>query len=304
MTSHDAPGGHSTDPLEDLRQRLARACNRPRWRAGATDVWKRHVKNPSCRSMAGVVEDPMERNLVKQTLEWGAALQRFDRDLDWDGASFARKRTGSARKTIAQWQVGAAGKGGDQGDCKSCVAFATIAAIEARLLLKDPVANAALDLSEAHLYFCGHGSDCTLGWTVAKAIKFAFANGLVLEADYPYDPTQNTCPVAPPIYGTILGCEMLNPKLEATKATIRTDGPVIAIMRVYADFLAYIDMAVPYEHLTGEDKGLHAVTIYDHDDANWLALNSWGPGWGTNGCFRIPYGHCEIDDYFFFAPKV
>ena len=41
--------------------------------------------------------------------------------------------------------------------------------------------------------------------------------------------------------------------------------------------------------------GGHAVVIRGYDDGKleFLAQNSWGPAWGSNGCFHMPYAFLE-----------
>jgi hypothetical protein len=41
------------------------------------------------------------------------------------------------------------------------------------------------------------------------------------------------------------------------------------------------------------------VTIVGYDDGQqcWICKNSWGPGWGESGFFRIGYGECGIDTW-------
>jgi C1A family cysteine protease len=51
----------------------------------------------------------------------------------------------------------------DQRNCGSCVAFGTLAALESRVRLACKNANMAIDLSEAHLFYCGCGNCCNTG---------------------------------------------------------------------------------------------------------------------------------------------
>ena len=41
--------------------------------------------------------------------------------------------------------------------------------------------------------------------------------------------------------------------------------------------------------------GGHAVVAAGYDDAlqTFLVRNSWGPGWGLGGYFKIPYAYLE-----------
>ena len=48
--------------------------------------------------------------------------------------------------------------------------------------------------------------------------------------------------------------------------------------------------------------GDHAICVVGFDDANgcWICKNSWGPGWGESGWFKIGYGECGMGSSFAF----
>ncbi|XP_055354490.1 cathepsin B-like cysteine proteinase [Paramacrobiotus metropolitanus] len=97
-------------------------------------------------------------------------------------------------------------------------------------------------------------------------------------------------------YGTVSDDTETNIKTE-----IMTNGPVSCSMKVYEDFGTY--KSGVYQHLTGAYLGSHAVKClgWGVDAATnvpyWLAANSWGPGWGEGGFFRIRRGtnECNIE---------
>jgi hypothetical protein len=71
-------------------------------------------------------------------------------------------------------------------------------------------------------------------------------------------------------------------------------------MAVYQDFFSYSGGV--YRHVTGALAGYHAVSVVGYDDTQscWISKNSWGPGWGEAGFFRIGYGQAGIDSQFAF----
>jgi hypothetical protein len=186
-----------------------------------------------------------------------------------------------------------------QGGCGTCVAFATTAAIESRLEItfNDPDLNP--DLSESHLYFCGAGSTCQDGWYPSAAMAFSRDTGVVDEACSPYLDQDQVCSICPDWKGRLtkisswLGLTDTN----QMKQQLAENGPFVATMSVYGDFYFY--RSGIYEHFSGQLVGFHAVTVvgYDDQEGYWIAKNSWGPGWGEDGWFRIAYGQCGIDDY-------
>jgi C1A family cysteine protease len=191
-----------------------------------------------------------------------------------------------------------------QGQCGSCVAFATCACLESRAAIEQGKQDPTIDLSEAHLFFCGCGLCCRTGWRSDAALNWA-KRGIGLEADFPYvarnQPCKNPEPVAVidvPAWGAV--SSML-----ARKQAIADKGPVIGGLRIYEDFYFY--KAGIYRHVTGIFRGLHAVCVVGYDDGGkyWIVKNSWGTGWGEAGFIRIAYGECDIDStYTFFDPDI
>lgn len=177
----------------------------------------------------------------------------------------------------------------DQGGCGACVAFATCAAMESALLL---ATGEAVDLSEAHLFFC-NGGDCDNGWEFIQALEAARTKGVGLEAGFPYS-------------GQSAACIDIAPHLRLAnwrRALSRRDrqlalaqAPVIGGLQVFEDFAYYREGI--YRHVDGQLEGHHAILVvgYDNDEQYWICKNSWGEGFGEAGYFRIAFGECELDD--------
>ncbi|PEY40980.1 peptidase C1 [Bacillus cereus] len=194
----------------------------------------------------------------------------------------------------------------DQKQCRSCVAFGTIATVESSLLVQqrnDPRLNLEVDLSEAHLFFCHAGSPCSGGWWPPSAYD-AFKNkGVVDEACYKYDvglerqDCNGMCADPNNHVVKIIGYTDLTGKPVQIKEWIFSKGPVSACLLVYEDFYSY--RSGIYKHVTGQSLGAHCVTIigYNDDHGYWICKNSWGQEWGEQGFFRIAYGEYGIDYY-------
>jgi C1A family cysteine protease len=184
----------------------------------------------------------------------------------------------------------------DQGSCGACVAFATCAAVESRARIATNSPGAAIDLSEAQLFYCGTPNSCDVGWNFVPALKFA-RKGIGLEADFPYTPGNQACRKIKPAV-KVKSHSAWSTTLARKQALQR--GPVIGGLRVYEDFYTYSSGI--YAHVAGNFVGLHAVTIIGYDDveAYWIVKNSWGSGWGESGFLRIAYGECHIDSKFLF----
>ena len=190
----------------------------------------------------------------------------------------------------------------NQGGCGSCVAFGTIAALDALLKIctyKDSSKN--IDLSEAHLLWCGGGS-CK-GWHMNNACEYLKNNGVPDEACFPYQPTTMKCDDTCSDWKNRINHsqtkDWTNTKDVSTmKNNIVNNGPQITGMAVYSDFFSYSSGI--YQHVAGGLAGYHCVAVvgYNDTDGCWICKNSWGTGWGENGWFRIAYGECGIQDVF------
>ena len=178
--------------------------------------------------------------------------------------------------------------------CGSCVAFAVVAAMESALLIKESaIGDASLDLSEAHLFYCGTGSSCDKGWTYPKAFKRARKPGVGLESGFPYNPDSPAC-IEIPAVARVSASDNLVTDFERKFALVNV-GPVLAGMTVYEDFGWYTGGL--YTPSTSTSLGGHAVCVvgYDDDEGAWIVKNSWGTSWGEAGYARIAYGTSGID---------
>ena len=186
----------------------------------------------------------------------------------------------------------------DQSSCGSCVAFAALAAIESRynIALDNPALD--VDLSEAHLFYCGCGNCCSTGWNFPPALDFCRDTGIAREADFPYEPGDQPCNDVAAFLRIQAWAAVLS--TADRKATVAEKGPVVAGMAVYGDFFAYTNGV--YRRTSDDLRGYHAVCVVGYSDTEecWIAKNSWGDGWGERGWFRIGYGECGIDTQFGF----
>jgi C1A family cysteine protease len=189
----------------------------------------------------------------------------------------------------------------DQKGCGSCVAFGTVATLEAMLKLHQQDASLQPDLSEAHLFFCGCGDCCDKGWWPSYALDYAKNSGVPGETCFPYQdhnmPCANSCADwQSQALKVVNWQEVLD--IGARKEWLATKGPMVGCMAVYRDFFSYAGGV--YRHATGDLAGYHAICVVGYSEAEqcWICKNSWGPGWGEAGWFKIGYGQCGMDSQF------
>jgi C1A family cysteine protease len=186
----------------------------------------------------------------------------------------------------------------NQGNCGSCVAFSTVATLEARTSIASGMPWLHPSFSPQALFACG-GASCDTGWQPDQAAAYLQSTGIPDEACLPYtsgstgldvscssacgDVSQRNQKIAgfsqPSSYGG---------SADAVKAAL-AKGPLETTLFVYADFVVYASGV--YKHTTGEMLGGHAVSIVGYDDTKqaWLIRNSWGPEWGENGFAWVSY---------------
>ena len=275
--------------LEDLRSRMAVATG-VAWEAAQTPIVDRLAQASTDEAVFGLAPSPEEIVDAKRAAD---AVQRFGAPLELPKAVDWRARDG------ADWTSPTR----DQGRCGSCVAFATIAALEARIRVEREDPTLSVDLSQADLFFCGAGRACKRGWTFEKALARCKAPGVGLAAAFPYTPQDQKCQRIDPV-ARVIDYEVFS-DLPLRKQALAERGPVIAGMRVFEDFSFY--KGGVYKHVAGDLRGLHAVCLvgYDDDAQCWIGRNSWGLEWGDDGCFRIGYGECGVDvEFVFYDPQV
>lgn len=193
----------------------------------------------------------------------------------------------------------------------TCWAFATVAAVECNILIRDGVEE---DLSEQYLISCNtDGLGCnTGGWVVHKYFSpippgQAACDGLsgaVLEADFPY--VCGDGEVTPGCAGTtgnplprpflIDGFGTVDETVDAIKAAIFHFGPISVSVGVDTYFEAYAG-GVFDRHFDSATN--HCVSLVGWDDQQgksgvWYLRNSWGSDWGEDGYMRIAYECSQV----------
>lgn len=186
-----------------------------------------------------------------------------------------------------------------QGSCGSCVAFAVLSTLEARLSIACNAPQEPFDLSRQFLFSCGGGS-CRQGLRLSAAVDFLTRTGVPDTACMPYRESDAPCVEACDDVASRLveGVVAERPTagiidVEATKKALLL-GPVVSNMILYED-LAHYGSGV-YRHLAGDQLGAHAVVLvgWSDDDAAWIARNSWGDGWGEGGYFKIAWDDASL----------
>jgi C1A family cysteine protease len=274
----------------ELLHRIAAdiAADKHRWSARPTRML--HVPESDRRHHLGYAPGPGEPSLDERERVTQHHAGRAESKVDW------RARHGKNWVTRVK----------QQGACGSCVAFATIAAIESLVHIQqgiavgDPRDRFPL-LSEAQLFYCSTQTshhDCHSSWHVSAALEYCTSVGLVPATDFPYTAGDQRCrlPADWHTHVTKLGAWQKLTTAAEMKDWLASKGPLISVFKLYDDFLGYSDGV--YSKTKGASyEGGHSVAVVGYDDAEraWICKNSFADDWGEKGYCKIEYGQCGID---------
>lgn len=196
----------------------------------------------------------------------------------------------------------------NQGNCNACFAFATVAALESQII-KTYGISFLKDMSEQTVISCGSSGTCTSGGDKVKASSYLYNTGIPLESCFPYTGTDVSCGNACANWVDHQMCKFTgytvrnSPTIAQIKSDIYTYGPIVADMRLLADFRNQynnwpnkIYTACFAGEGTCNDTGEgHDVLVIGYNDEGeyFICKNSWGREWGDNGYFKIAYSEVK-----------
>ncbi|CAA7025686.1 unnamed protein product [Microthlaspi erraticum] len=197
-------------------------------------------------------------------------------------------------------QMGAVTEVKTQGDCGSCWALATVAAVEGINYIRT---NELVSLSAQELIDCDTENFGCGGGSRRRAFEYIMKNGVTTEANYPYKAVTGECDPS---------------KSKGIKVTINTYGYVrrndeAALLKTVASqpvtvgldtslFQFYSKGILTGHCETGISHSMLVVGYGTEPDGTkyWIVKNSWSPEWGESGYVRIergiadPKGRCGI----------
>jgi len=189
----------------------------------------------------------------------------------------------------------------NQSTCGSCWAFASMGALESKVLLDSGI---TYDFSEENLKECNYLSKGCGGGNAWTATNYFTRQGTVLESCDPFHPYDtDVCKDTCSKIKQVSDWRILANDEGTIKDAVYQYGPCYTTMYAsFAGFSTYDGSYVLY--YTGSESPNHAVLIVGWDDnmahaggsGAWICKNSWGTGWGDNGYFYIAYGSASIGE--------
>jgi C1A family cysteine protease len=189
----------------------------------------------------------------------------------------------------------------DQGQLGSCTGNAIAGAIEFEQMKQKAESSAP---SRLFIYYnervLEHTVDSDSGAQIRDGMKVVAKQGAPPETDWPYD-ISKFADKPPAIAFTdtaknrVLSYQRVNRALGQFKGCLASGYPFVFGFSVYDSFesaqvarTGNVPMPQPAEKVAGG----HAVLAVGYDDQRqWLFIvrNSWGPHWGIQGYFTMPY---------------
>ena len=176
----------------------------------------------------------------------------------------------------------------NQGQCGSCWSFSTTGSMEGRYQI---AGNALTSFSEQQFVDCSasFGNAGCNGGLMDDAFKYAEANKIETEANYPYAGKVNSC-VAKGGVTKVTGFADVKKNDPIALKTAIAAGPVsVAIDAAGIGFQLYFGGIMKHFCGTSLDHGVLTVGYGSSSSGEdyWILKNSWGGSWGEKGFFRI-----------------
>ncbi|KAK4848501.1 hypothetical protein QYF36_013885 [Acer negundo] len=236
----------------------------------------------------------------------------FPRRRQSSSGEFSYRDVEALPKSVDWRKKGAVTSVKNQGQCGSCWAFSTVAAVEG---INQIATGNLTSLSEQELIDCdtSFNSGCN-GGLMDYAFEFIVSNGgLHKEEDYPYLMQEGTCEEKKEEMEvvTISGYQDVPENDEQSLLKALAHQPLsVAIEASGRDFQLYSGGVFNGHCGTELDHGVAAVGYGSLKGEDYIIVrNSWGPKWGEKGYIRMkrntgkPEGICGINKMASFPTK-
>ena len=243
---------------------------------------------------ADLTEMEFKKNFLGMKTKWSKLSD--DPDIHWPAAEIPDV---DLPKEFDWREAGAVTEVKNQGQCGSCWAFSVTGNMEGQYMVKH---GELLDLSEQELVDCDKRDNGCNGGLPENAYKTLFEiGGLEKESDYGYDGKDEACKfnrtkVAARVTG---GVEISQNETEMAQWLLK-NGPISVGLNANAMQFYKGGVSHPFKFLCSADGidhgvlivgfGEHEYPLFKKKMPYWIIKNSWGPGWGEQGYYRLYRG--------------
>jgi len=173
----------------------------------------------------------------------------------------------------------------DQGQCGSCWAFSTMAAVEAVHKIKT---SKNVDLSEQQLVDCNtNGNSGCSGGSATTALQWLESNPACTTASYSYKATEGTCKSCTSAGVTVTGVNLVTSRSESALASALNGSPASVSVNADSSWQHYSSGILTTPTTCSHN---HAVLAVGYTSDAWKIKNSWGSSFGESGFIRIAKG--------------
>ncbi|XP_054011367.1 uncharacterized protein LOC128894013 [Hylaeus anthracinus] len=187
----------------------------------------------------------------------------------------------------------------DQGQCGSCWAFSVTGNVEGQYAIQE---GKLLSLSEQELVDCDTMDEGCGGGEMENAYRtIEKLGGLELEIDYPYDARNEKCNFNRSKARVQIDSAVNITSNETQMAQwLVANGPISIGINANAMQFYMGGVSHPFKFLCSPESLDHGVLIVGYGTSKyplfhkelpyWIIKNSWGPGWGERGYYRVYRG--------------
>jgi cathepsin B len=188
-----------------------------------------------------------------------------------------------------------------QGNCSSAYAIATASMLSERFCIKS-AGEVVVSLSAQDILSCDPKAKACEGGNIDEVWNNIKDMGIVDSQCFPYSAADSpSCDqrCTGRTYKITQNC------VTATEAglmrEIKRNGPVVGVIPLYTDFLAYKQGVYKTDVLADKLSTAQAVEVIgwgtesETDENYWIIKNSWGTSWGEEGYGRIKRGELGLE---------